>query len=1427
MKVRIRYSFFFVMMATLAVVAVLLAVVHRIQLNRNSVQVLDKARRASETNQPGEAIRFYYQALGLGRDSAAAYAGLAEILLKVGDLNGAYLYYGSALRIDPTFVEARKLIVKIAIDLGRHAEAEEILSSKLIPSEPDNAEYHWLLGICEIRLGEFVKSEKHFARAVELETGNPTYASSLAELLRDRLDDAVSGREILDELVKKWPENADAYLARGRYFLQQGRTLAFSEKGPRDAILEAAWQDGQEANRLEPDTSENAVFLVAVAVAQGRSSEVRELVRSAIQAHPESPSLYESAAQIELTAKQSEAAVQILRDGLKANPGNPDLLFILAQLELESGRLSEGEELISNLKVLKASEAPIRYLEARLLASKGRWRQAATLLEQSRGIFDRNKELMKQFDMLSAVCYRNLGNPDQEIEALQRSLESDPLWPFGRDLLANALLRSGRIQESIVEFSRILSQPNAPLSSGLSLARLLFINGLGRNTSGEAWDPLRQLLIKLDEYPDSANDLAVMRAELLVVENKAEEAEAILRSRLELEPKVPELHQALIALQIQNKDWDEVERSLDTAKKSVKDSVTVRLERGRYLIRRYNKQADMNQLDQLSVPDADWDSTQKFRLASGFAGYFLALEDYERGMKFAKTIADSELGQTNLSVHLLLFELSLRSDDATVMTESLAQVKSIEGGGPLWRLGEAIRLMVEASNLAASNPGSQATTADALYFKAAEQLAEAAVRRPGWSRIYRLKGEISDRQKKTDLAIQSFLEAIRLGEQNPRLVARTIFLLYEKGRFLEADEVVRKLQEQKTPFSSELTRMASQVSMELENFDRALSLANDWAIQSDKQEDHIWLGEIYLSSGNFAKAEKEIRIAIDKDRAAPGPWVSLVQMYGRMGNRDEALTIVEEAANAIREEDRDNALAQGYQAIEDYVNAAKYYKKVIETRPDDLELWRRYADFLLRSGQEAEAEPILEMLTSEKTIGIEESQSWARRALALIVGMRGSDENLKKSRDLLAINAEKGGPTSPDQRVLAIILSNRSDKPSITESISLLEQIAKAEPKFSLTDNYLLANLYLRGGDTGENWVRYSGKMRDVLGSGGTTNSEYVRSYSEQLFKRKEFDESALWVNRLKKLAPKDLSTASIEAQLLFQARDYDRLYKLVESNCRQTEPERILWTAETAESVGTESIGIGKPEEAKKFLDIARDSFAEIAKLDSKRTLAVAAHLARIGEMKESIELLRDPNLPPDEVGDLIQGALQNGSLNADDAHELIGVVQTVQAKHPKNVSINLGLGDLWSWLCVGTEAASAYQMALKVEPDNIPVLNNLAMVLALTGQQFTEANEFIDRAVNAVGPTDYLLDTRGIVRFASGNIQAAEQDFRKSIEGSPLPDRFFHLAQVLASQGLIEDAKAAMKKALEGGVTAEGLHPLERKAFESLLKLTQPTKD
>ena len=215
------------------------------------------------------------------------------------------------------------------------------------------------------------------------------------------------------------------------------------------------------------------------------------------------------------------------------------------------------------------------------------------------------------------------------------------------------------------------------------------------------------------------------------------------------------------------------------------------------------------------------------------------------------------------------------------MNDALARVREIEGsGGPLSRIGEAVRLTIEAQGL----PETEVAERTSRYEQALTELAEAAVERPAWSRIPGLQGNIYDLRGQTELAVQSYLQAINLGEQDPQLISRAILLLFNQGRFVEADGVVRKLQEQKTPFSSELTRVASEVSLRLENFDRARSLAQSSAERFGQGRRPPVAGRGLQHRRRYRRRRERIP---DRHRArprrAPAGWVSLVQMLAAPG----------------------------------------------------------------------------------------------------------------------------------------------------------------------------------------------------------------------------------------------------------------------------------------------------------------------------------------------------------------------------------------------------------------------------------------------------------------------------------------------------------------------------------------------------------------
>jgi Flp pilus assembly protein TadD len=207
-------------------------------------------------------------------------------------------------------------------------------------------------------------------------------------------------------------------------------------------------------------------------------------------------------------------------------------------------------------------------------------------------------------------------------------------------------------------------------------------------------------------------------------------------------------------------------------------------------------------------------------------------------------------------------------------------------------------------------------------------------------------------------------------------------------------------------------------------------------------------------------------------------------------------------------------------------------------------------------------------------------------------------------------------------------------------------------------------------------------------------------------------------------------------------------------------------------------------------------------------------------------LRILASEQPTPDQLAEIAQTALQSGELSDTQLQQLQATLQQTFLKDTGEKNLGMCLGDLYSWGGDWKSAVATYRGVLKADPKHIPALNNMAMVLAMTGEQLNEAIKVINEAIRLSGPRDYLLDTRGIVLLATGAKELAERDFSSAIETAANGYRYFHLAQALQALGRTDEARAALQKALEGGVSASTVHPLERAAFEKLLQQLLPVE-
>ncbi len=1401
-KVRINYRFLLKLLVLVLVLGVGLGGVYWFQSSRNSSGLLRQAREARDAEQFDESVRLYARFLSRNQNSAEARAEVGELLAKLQLYDRAFLHLEAALRIDPELDSARRALVDVTLGMERYGDAKSQLEGYLLKKNPEDGEMLALLGRCELGLGNFQAALEKLTAANQRLPSDPQIASALADLQTTRFNEPQLARTLLDGLVEQSPADVLARVARGQWLLAQAKRVTLADPSAADELLQAAWSDAQEALKLDGSSAAAALLTANAAMANSRSDEARGVIAEAIAKNPKIQELYGSAAQIELASKNPEGAIEMLKRGLQSVPDSLDLMWNLAQLEMSVENLEAADKLVKELAAKGYAAGPVQFLEARLLAARGQWREAANLLESTRANLDRSDDLLKQADFVLSQCYANIGNTDQELVTLRRVVGMDPTWTEAREALVGALARAGRMQEALDTNWQVVQLPNPSLNAVTSLARLLLIEGLRSGDAKYDWSNFDRAIELLEEQEAGKSEAAILKAERQVAQGSIAEAESGLRARIEVDSQALALRSTLISLLIRQEEWEQVDQALADAKRDFGDVASMRIEEANYLVRRYGQEVDSARLLELAEPMADWSDLDQAQLASRLSQLFLSLGDYSQAEALARQVAESKAGERNLGVHLLLFDLAFRSGDTSSMLQTLNRVRDIEGSGPLWRVGEAVRLSVEARN----------TKNDPLYEEALKNLAEAALQRPNWSRIAAIKAEIYEQRGLEDQAIAAYLEAINLGERSPQLVSTATRKLFELGRFVEADEVVRKLEEQRTPFSSGLTRIASEVSMQLDNFDRALALAGERASRTGLPEDRLWLAQVHGMTGDYQAATQEFEAVIAAAPSSPAAWVALVQALARRGDREAAVAAIERASSQISEESRPYALAQCYEAIRDYAQAELSYAAALTAHPNDAKIVRGAADFYLRSNKKDEAQPLLEKLLKEDWEVTPVDQAWARRSLALVIGLDGTPESAKRALGLLESNLSTSDSVE-DDRTKAIILGTQADPKSIDEAIGLFEQIVRQSREFSLSDNFLLAELYRATDD----WTRYSRIMRAVLGNGGTNNSQYLRAYADALLARGEEEEAQLWFEKLKSLAPDEIETAAVEVQLLFRAGDFDRLIEVLEKQLGDN--RGLVWAAEMAEVFGTRLIKEGKVDESRQFSELAIKLYRQVAEGVEGRASAEATYLARQGEVSTAVELLmsRKP-VAPQDAAFVIQGSLQSGKVDEAGLELLVKLARYAIKESSSNLEVRMALGDLLSWVGRGQEAATEYREVLKLNDRYIPALNNLAMVLALTNQNPEEALQAIQQSIQYLGPRDFLLDTRGTVFLAAGKPDSALEDFNQALSLNKSADRHFHAAQAYQALGRSDEARTAFQQAISDGISAAAVHPLELPMFEKL---------
>ncbi|MBI3407710.1 MAG: tetratricopeptide repeat protein [Planctomycetes bacterium] len=392
-----------------------------------------------------------------------------------------------------------------------------------------------------------------------------------------------------------------------------------------------------------------------------------------------------------------------------------------------------------------------------------------------------------------------------------------------------------------------------------------------------------------------------------------------------------------------------------------------------------------------------------------------------------------------------------------------------------------------------------------------------------WSgRVYGLLGLCYEHEGKLDRALEYYQTALKLDERQPRVLARVVQLLVRWRRFVEADQALRRLEEQ-GPLTLELSRVGAEIALAMQTPDRARTLARK-AVDPETSDYRqlIWLAHVYHAAGEDKAAEAMLRRAVSAAPRAPDPLVALVEQLSHTGQREAALEVIEQAKGSLPSNWLLPTLARCYEALGLLDRAEETYREALAPNPDDLGLIAQAAEFLRRADWPEKAAPLWQKLLDPDVAAPRELQLRARRQLALTMAAAGK---ITEALELIADNERLLGKNIADDRVRnAVEASQPSER---NKSLRAFEDSLKRAPA-TVDELFLLAKLY----DTAGNLSRSREILLGLLAT-QPENPQFLAHYVRVLLKAEELEDAASYLTRLDRLEPGSVRSMELKKLLV------------------------------------------------------------------------------------------------------------------------------------------------------------------------------------------------------------------------------------------------------------------------------------------------------
>lgn len=497
-----------------------------------------------------EAIASCEQALKINPKFAPAYKTLGNALQAQGRMEEARHWYAKAIEIEPNFAEVYANLGSIGAQQQKWSEAIEFYQ-KAIALKPNFAGVYRNLAKVFGQIGKPAEAQECWYRAFSLEPEKASPAEHLsmgdAFLRQEKFPEAVS---CYDRAIKFNPNLQQAYQNLGEALKKQGKLEEATVYYRKAIELNAAnARNGSEGEQtLAGATATNG----AAVKQQPAATPVKPIVKPQVQPQvntgisTEDPEAYKILAEGYFAQGKLEQAISACKKALQLKPEAP-LYKMLGNALQAVGKIDEAKTCY-----VKAIEINPNFAEAyanygSICVQQEQWQQAVSAYEKAIAIKPDFAGAFRNF----AKLLTQLGKSEEAAEAWYRAFAIDPKSGTAEDLenLAKTLIEQGKVNQGIDCYRRAVElNPNA---------------GAAYHELGEILKGQEQWEAAVDAYKNairsnpglswSHNNLA----ECLVKLERWDESVDAYRKAIELNPDFSWSHNNLADVLLKLERWDE------------------------------------------------------------------------------------------------------------------------------------------------------------------------------------------------------------------------------------------------------------------------------------------------------------------------------------------------------------------------------------------------------------------------------------------------------------------------------------------------------------------------------------------------------------------------------------------------------------------------------------------------------------------------------------------------------------------------------------------------------------------------------------------------------------------------------------------------------------------------------------------------------